>query len=69
MDIKQALAKGIQQELLKHVPLDKSEPIEQLEFGGAKIEAHALSELQTGVRIKTRSQGTRYFVVQVKETL
>jgi hypothetical protein len=67
MDLKEALAKGIQQELVKHVPLDKSEPIQELEGPGASIEAHVVTALETQIRVVTVKHRTRYFTVKVTE--
>lgn len=70
MDVKIALAKGIQNQLVNGgIPLDKSDKIEALEFGGAKIEASAVTPLVTQIRVVTLNQGVRYFTVRVQEHL
>lgn len=66
-DVKHALAKGVQDMLMKNVPLDRSAVIPELEFGGAEIEPQAVSKLETVIRVKTRTQGVRYFVIKVSE--
>jgi hypothetical protein len=68
MDVKKALAKGIQDGLLNGVPLDKSEPIEEMEGEGTSIEATRISDLVTQIRIKTVNRGVRYMTVKVSES-
>jgi hypothetical protein len=68
MDVKKALAKGIQDALLSEVPLDKSEPIEEMEGEGTSIEATRISDLVTQIRIKTVNRGVRYMTVKVSES-
>ncbi len=68
MDLKRALAKGIQQQLLEgEIPLG-GVVIEELEGPDYSIEAQAITPLETLVRAKT-AKGVRYFTVKVTENI
>ena len=69
MDLKRALAKGIQQQLLEgEIPLGGVVIIEELEGLDYSIEAQAVTPLETLVRAKT-AKGVRYFTVKVTENI
>jgi hypothetical protein len=70
MDLKQALSAGIQKQLVNgEIPLDRSEPIEELEGEDCGIEATIVTALETQIRARTRGKGVRYFSVLVTEHL
>lgn len=68
MDLKKALAAGIQNGLVNEtIPLDRTEPIEELEGEKCTLEATAVDALTTQIRAKTIGKGVRYFTVKVTE--
>ena len=68
MDVKQAIAAGVQQMIVNGPPLDRSEPVEELEGRGYSIEGSAVDTLNSMIRVKGK-KGIRYFTVKVTENI
>lgn len=67
-DVKVALARGLQELLLKEIPLDRSAPIPALELHDASIEAQEIGPLMTQIRVRSGSS-IRYFTVTLAERM
>ena len=68
MDVKQAIAAGVQQMIVNGPPLDRSEPVEELEGDGYSIRGSAVDTLNSQIRVKGK-KGIRYFTVKVTENI